>query len=67
MIYRALISVEKLTPVEVEATSEWDAKDAILHSQFTWEGDETYQNPQILGLMPVEPLLSSDGDDEDDL
>lgn len=67
MIYRALISVEKLTPVEVEATSEWDAKDAILHSQFTWVGDDTYQNPQILGLMPVEPLLNSVGGDEDDL
>ncbi len=61
MIYRALVSVEKLTPVEVEAASEWDAKDAILHSQFTWEGDETYQNPKILGLIPVESLLSSVG------
>jgi len=59
MIYRALISVEKLTPVEVEASSEWEAKDAILHSCFSRQGDSTYRHPLILNLMPVIPLPAS--------
>ena len=49
-IYRAEVIIERVVVVEVEASSDWHAKDAIQHNQGTQVGDERYQNPRIKNL-----------------
>lgn len=49
-IYRAKVIIERVIIVEVEASSDWHAKDAIQHNQGTQVGDEYYQSPRIENL-----------------
>ncbi|WP_156473696.1 hypothetical protein [Neptuniibacter marinus] len=48
--YRAEIIIKRVVVVEVEASSDWHAKDAILHNQGKQVGDEYYQSPRIENL-----------------
>ena len=55
--YRAELIIERVIVVEVDASSDWHAKDAIQHNQGEQVGEEYYQNPRIDKLT----IITSEG------
>jgi hypothetical protein len=58
--YRALISVERSTFVELEASSDQEAREAIFNNQLEVVGDSFFRNPRINELFVIDPCCDDD-------